>query len=42
VVFGGRSRAQGEWQICVTDIVKDGWYYDPFQNNQTCETVIVP
>ena len=32
----------GDYECCVTDVVKDGWVYRPNQNVQTCETVTVP
>jgi len=31
----------GDYQICVTDVTKTGWTYDPNQNVKTCETLTV-
>ena len=39
--FSIRSKA-GTYQICVTDVTKAGWIYDPSQNVKTCETLTVP
>lgn len=40
--FGIRTPLQGVYQICVTDVAKSGWVYDPSQNLETCESIIVP
>jgi hypothetical protein len=32
----------GTWEVCVTDIARDGYYYDPAQNNETCDTISFP
>jgi hypothetical protein len=32
----------GTWEVCVTDIARDGYYYDPGQNNETCDTITFP
>jgi len=39
--FDIRSKA-GTYKICVTDVAKTGWTYDPSQNVKTCETLAVP
>ena len=39
--FDIRSKA-GTYKICVTDVTKAGWIYDPSQNVKTCETLTVP
>ena len=36
------SSKAGTYQICVTDVTKAGWIYDPSQNVKTCETLTVP
>jgi hypothetical protein len=40
--FRVRSYDMGIYEVCVTDITKAGYVYDPGQNNETCETVSVP
>jgi hypothetical protein len=40
--FRARSLQTGIHEVCVTDITKTGYIYDPSQNNQTCETVDIP
>jgi hypothetical protein len=32
----------GTFQLCVTDVVKAGWTYDPNQNVETCVSITVP
>ncbi len=32
----------GGYQICVTDVAKSGYTYDPNQNVETCDTITVP
>ncbi len=32
----------GTYQLCVTDIVKSGYIYDPDQNRITCKTLAIP
>jgi len=39
--FSGPSKS-GIWQLCVTDIVKDGYTYDPSQNVKTCAMIKIP
>jgi subtilisin family serine protease len=39
--FSVTSKA-GAYQICVTDVVKSGWTYDPNQNVKTCENITAP
>jgi hypothetical protein len=41
-VLDAKSDVGGLWQVCVTDVVKEGWVYDPSQNVETCDSVIVP
>lgn len=36
------SLQSGTYQICVTDVTMDGYVYDPSQNVETCETLVVP
>jgi GTP-binding protein HflX len=40
--FNVRSPLTGIYKICVTDVVKSGWVYDPDQNVETCDTLAVP
>jgi hypothetical protein len=42
VVLDAKSDVGGLWQVCVTDVVKEGWVYDPSQNVETCDSIIVP
>ncbi len=37
-----KSMQSGVYQICVTDVTKDGYVYDPTQNEETCDTLTVP
>jgi hypothetical protein len=37
-----KVRDGGAWEFCVTDVVKDGWTYDPDVNVETCDSIIVP
>jgi len=39
--FSVTNRA-GVYQICVTDVVKAGWIYDPDQNVETCDSITTP
>jgi hypothetical protein len=39
--FAGPARS-GTWTLCVTDIFKDGYTYDPSQNVETCDTIVIP
>jgi len=32
----------GTWKLCVTNILKDGYTYDPSQNVKTCTTLKIP
>jgi hypothetical protein len=32
----------GTFELCVSDVQKEGYLYDPEQNLQTCATVQVP
>jgi subtilisin family serine protease len=36
------SKLRGVYEICVTNVVKAGYVYDPAQNVETCDTIIVP
>jgi carboxypeptidase T len=36
------SALTGPFQICVTDVVKSGYTYDPSQNVITCKTITIP
>lgn len=40
--FRLRSRQAGIHKLCVTDVTKAGYTYDPSQNNMTCRTLTVP
>jgi hypothetical protein len=40
--FRLRSRQTGVHELCVTDVVKAGYVYDPSQNHETCRTLTVP
>lgn len=40
--FRLRARQTGTFEYCVTDVVKAGYTYDPSQNGETCETIVVP
>jgi hypothetical protein len=39
--FTVSSTQTGVYEICVTDVVKEGWLYDPEQNVRTCDTLMV-
>jgi hypothetical protein len=41
-VFRGASAVGGTCQVCVTDIAKAGFVYDPSQNNETCDSIVYP
>ena len=40
--FRTKSRSTGTFQVCVTDVVKSGYLYDPDQNRMTCGAVTIP
>ena len=40
--FRVKSRSAGAFEICVTDVVKAGYLYDPAQNRVTCGMVTIP
>jgi hypothetical protein len=40
--FSYRASPGQTYQICVTDVIKTGWLYDPGQNAETCDTVTIP
>lgn len=31
----------GTYRLCVTDVTKDGWQYDPDLNGETCGTLVI-
>jgi hypothetical protein len=37
-----RSRQTGTYEMCVVDVAKAGFVYDPGQNWATCQTIQVP
>jgi hypothetical protein len=39
--FTVKSNFAGIYEICVTDLVKEGWLYDPEQNVKTCDSLMV-
>ena len=39
--FTVKSNFEGSYEICVTDVVKEGYAYDPGQNVKTCATLMV-
>ena len=41
-MFLAASKMGGTWQVCVTDIVKAGFTYDPNQNSETCDSIVYP
>jgi hypothetical protein len=41
-IFRIRSLQTGRYQICITDVARDGWQYDPWLNRETFESLIVP
>ena len=36
------SRLTGVYEFCVSDVVKDGFVYDPSMNGETCDVITVP
>ncbi len=40
--FRTKSRTTGTFEVCVTDVVKSGYVYDPEQNRATCGVVTIP
>ena len=40
--FSGGTTFLGTWTVCVTDIFKDGFVYDPSQNVETCDSITIP
>jgi PKD repeat protein len=40
--FNVQSTLAGVYKICVTDVVKTAWAYDPSQNEETCDTIVIP
>jgi len=40
--FKVKGNQTGTFQLCVTDVVKAGWAYDPNQNVETCDSISVP
>ena len=39
--FTVKSNFPGSYEICVTDVVKENWLYDPDANVETCETLMI-
>ncbi len=37
-----RTTLTGIFEICVTDVTKEGYLYDPSQNRETCDSLAVP
>jgi hypothetical protein len=37
-----KSSLEGVYQVCVTDVVKEGHCYDPNQNGETCDSIEAP
>ena len=37
-----KSTLAGSYEICVTNVTKDGYVYDPSQNGETCGSLMVP
>jgi hypothetical protein len=42
VTFQLKGRVTGTFGLCVTDVTKAGWVYNPNQNRETCDSVTVP
>ena len=42
VTFGVKSKLTGTYTSTVTDVVKEGWTYDPLSNVETSESLTVP
>jgi subtilisin family serine protease len=40
--FRLKSTQAGVFGLCVTDVTKPGWIYDPDQNGETCDSLTVP
>jgi hypothetical protein len=40
--FRIKSTQTGNHEMCVTDVTKAGYTYDPDQNNETCKTIQIP
>jgi hypothetical protein len=40
--FRLRAAQTGTFEYCVTDVIKAGYTYDPSQNGETCDTIVVP
>jgi carboxypeptidase D len=40
--FRVKTTQIGAFQVCVTDVTKSGYVYDPAQNHETCHSLIVP
>ena len=41
-IFAGKTTFTGTWTFCVTDVVKEGYAYDPSQNVETCDSLTLP
>lgn len=33
---------RGEYQLCVLDVIKEGWTYDPTRDRESCPIFVVP
>lgn len=42
VTFGVKSKLTGTYTSTVTDVIKEGWTYDPLSNVETSESLTVP
>jgi hypothetical protein len=42
VPFTTLAKQNGTYQLCVTNVAKAGYLYDPDQNGETCDTLTVP
>jgi len=40
--FSISGMPSGAYEFCVTGLIRPGWVYDPAQNTETCETLIIP
>lgn len=42
VKFWIRSKQPGLWRVCVLDVTREGFTYDPSQNEETCDSIVYP
>jgi hypothetical protein len=40
--FWIRSKQAGLWQVCVLDVTREGFTYDPSQNEEICNSIVYP